>query len=272
MINLLRLAAALTVSSSAGQPATSVLPPFVPPPAATASAVPGHGGLGKERFEYAIKFGFIKVGSSWLDSTQTVEVGGRKAHYLVIEARSEPWLDKLYKVRDKNEAWLDAGTRASLGFGRHISEGNFFREEVVAFDHAQARYRGRKQKDRKAPPISIEGELTPGSYDLLSAIYLFRNMKLEPGKEFSVPVNTKKNWVLVAKVLQKKRLKVPFPPGELDCLEVEPQMEDEGIFLHSGKNFRIWVTDDPRRIPVKLEADFFVGAVTATLQKAVWTP
>lgn len=229
-------------------------------------------GLGKERYSYAIKFGFLKVGVSSLDSRDMVDLQGRQTYRIVSEAKSEPWLDPFYKVRDLNEAWIDADNLKSLGFGRHIQEGKFFREETIFFDHNQGRYRGKKQHKENDPPVDIEGPLSSGAYDLLSAIYAFRGMDLKVGEEFSLPVNTKKDWVLKVKVLRREKTRVPFSPEELDCLVVEPAMQDEGIFLHNGKDFKIWITDDQYRMPVRLEAGFFVGTIAAVLEHAVREP
>ena len=54
------------------------------------------------------------------------------------------------------------------------------------------------------------------------------------------------------------------PLGTVDCLVVQPVLEDDGLFRHEGE-LHVWLTDDARRVPVKLRARVPVGAIEARL-------
>ena len=52
--------------------------------------------------------------------------------------------------------------------------------------------------------------------------------------------------------------------GSVDTIVIKPLMKSEGIFNRKGDMF-IWLTDDERRLPVKMRTKVVVGSITATL-------
>ena len=71
-------------------------------------------GLGKEEYVYSVEWGILKVGKATLGSPRIVTVSGKMAYHIVSTARTLPFLDALKRVRDRNEAWLDAKDFISL--------------------------------------------------------------------------------------------------------------------------------------------------------------
>jgi hypothetical protein len=63
-------------------------------------------------------------------------------------------------------------------------------------------------------------------------------------------------------VLKKDRIKLPI--GTFDTVIVKPLMQSEGIFNRKGEIY-IWLTDDEKHIPVKMQTKVAVGSITATL-------
>ncbi|MBI4667830.1 MAG: DUF3108 domain-containing protein [Elusimicrobia bacterium] len=111
----------------------------------TAASAPGHGagdasfmdlartiGLGREEYVYSVEWGFLKVGRAQLGSSEIVKYENKDAYHIVSYAKTLPFFDTFYKVRDKNEAWLETRKFFSLGFGKHLREGHFRRNETVS--------------------------------------------------------------------------------------------------------------------------------------------
>ncbi|MBI4063947.1 MAG: DUF3108 domain-containing protein [Elusimicrobia bacterium] len=224
-------------------------------------------GLGREEYVYAVHWGVLKVGHATLGSPDIVRHQDREAYHLVSTARSLSFFDAFYKVRDRNEAWLDAATFRSLGFLKNLREGRYRRDEEIEYNHATGRFKATIKK-KKGQIVHEEGSMKPWAYDVLSALYWVRAQNLNVGDEISIDVNTRKDWPMVVKVL--KREKVRTPAGDFQCLKVEPMMRDEGIFVQKGKSMHIWLTDDARKIPVLLKAEVFIGSVKAELQEIVY--
>jgi len=63
-------------------------------------------------------------------------------------------------------------------------------------------------------------------------------------------------------VLRREKVKTKL--GEFDTVVIKPLMKSEGIFNRKGDVY-IWLTDDKKRIPVKLESKVAIGSITATL-------
>ena len=78
-------------------------------------------------------------------------------------------------------------------------------------------------------------------------------------------VNREKQYPLIVKVLKKETVKTPA--GKFNCIVVEPQIRGEGIFVAKGKSLKVWLTDDKYKMPVKMEAEVFIGSVYAELQE-----
>jgi len=52
--------------------------------------------------------------------------------------------------------------------------------------------------------------------------------------------------------------------GELGTVIVKPELKSEGLFQSKG-DILIWLTDDEKRIPVKVETKVPVGNIVARL-------
>jgi hypothetical protein len=79
--------------------------------------------------------------------------------------------------------------------------------------------------------------------------------------------DSKKVWNVEVKVLKKER--VTLPMGTFDTVVVKPLMKSEGIFYRKGE-ILIWLTDDAKHIPVKLQTKVAVGHITATLVQGAY--
>jgi hypothetical protein len=99
--------------------------------------------------------------------------------------------------------------------------------------------------------------------DILSSLYYLRPMQLKVGDEITLDVNTKSNWPLIVKVLRESTVEVPA--GRFKCIVVEPFLRKEGIFVQKGKRLEVWLSDDPRHIPVFMRVEVFFGHVSAYL-------
>lgn len=225
-------------------------------------------GLGREDYIYSVYWGFVKVGRSSLGSYSVVPFDGKEAYHIVSTAKTLPFFDAFYKVRDRNESWLETKTFISLGFGKRLREGRFRREETVVYDHAAGKFKATVHK-KNGEVVQEEGMMKPLAYDVLSALYWVRAQELKIGQEISIDVNTRQDWPLLVRVLRKERIRVPA--GEFECLKIEPVLRGEGIFIQKGKSMQIWLTNDARKIPVLVKADVFIGAVRAELVDVVYS-
>jgi hypothetical protein len=156
---------------------------------------------------------------------------------------------------------VESGVRDPMPVNYRIKvrEGKHRRDKEVVFD----REGGKALYINHLKPEKKEFDVPEEIFDPLSAFYRVRNMELEVGRSVYVPVfDSKKVWNVEVKVLGRERVKVPA--GTFDTIKIKPVMESEGIFARKGEIY-IWVTDDERKVPVKLNSEVAVGSINAVL-------
>ncbi len=214
-----------------------------------------------ERLVYKVHLLGLEVGTGAAEIKEIVTIRDRPAYHIVIEVRSAPILDWIYKVRDTHHSFIDVEKLHSLRYEKILKEGRYRADEVMEYDQKEhtASYYSRKNGSRK------EMLIPPNVQDQLSCGFWFRLQEIQPGSTFSIPVNAdEKNWDLQVKILEKTKVKLPGFP-EWEAVEVEPLIQFQGIFVKRGK-IRGWISLDERRIPLKMQVKIPVlGSVNAYL-------
>jgi hypothetical protein len=230
-----------------------------PPPAAVVQRLSSQGlpfGPG-ESLRFSIEYGPVKAGTATLEVQPMRTHKGRTAYHFVSTASSAPFFDKVYRVRDRIDALVDAQRFVTLQYRKVQREGAHRAEHHTVYDHE-----GNRARYKDGVVVSIP----PGAIDMLSAFYRTRLEKLEPGQSLYLPHHSdKKTFYLEVQVLRRERTQVPA--GTFQCLVVEPLVRDAGPFRNQGK-LTLWLTDDERRMPVRMESKVPVGAIAAVLIEA----
>jgi hypothetical protein len=227
---------------------------------AAEKVLPFHPG---ERLTFQVKWGVIPAGEAVLEVGPLEVINGIKSHHFVMTARTYPYIDLIYKVRNRIDAYTDADITHSVLY-KDRNRGRREKEVVVDFDwvNGKAQY---ASSGKKKKPISI----LPGSFDPLSIFYAFREQTLEPGQELQAPVTDGKKCV-VGRARVIKRETITVESGTYDTFLVEPDLKDIGGVFKKSKDAKleIWVTADIRRIPVKIKSRVIVGSFVGELISA----
>lgn len=216
-----------------------------------------------ESILYVIKYGFIPAGHATLEVKRLEEINGRPAYYILSKARTNNAMDLIFKVRDKNESWMDAESLCSVRFYQRIREGLYRRECRTDYDHPRGRFV--YWKKRKNKEQVIEGGIPAFVQDVLSSLYYIRTRDLRVGHDYMLDANSgARTWPLKVHVKKIQRIKVPA--GRFECFRIEPILAGEGIFQKEGEGkLEVWLTADERRIPVLLRSRVLVGAFDAEM-------
>ncbi len=106
--------------------------------------------------------------------------------------------------------------------------------------------------------------MPPEVMDSFGSLYYVRTLPLETGQTYTMDVHSgDKIYPLVVHVLKREKAKVPA--GKFNCIVVEPVLRGPGIFVSKGKKLQVWLTDDERRLPVRMRSEVFIGHVSAEL-------
>ncbi len=212
-----------------------------------------------EKLVYDLTWTGIKAGEAVLEIKDSGD-------YLTIlsTAKSAKWVSVFYTVDDRVESKvLRSDTNPflshSINYRLKIREGRHRKDKEVVFESNNSRaiyidYLGKERKEIEIPfPI----------FDPLSSFYYLRGLNLEVGKSVYVTIfDSKKVWNVEVQVLRKERVDVPA--GEFDAIVIKPLMKSEGIFYRKGEIY-IWLTDDEKKVPVKLQTKVKIGSINANL-------
>ena len=215
-----------------------------------------------EKLIYDLTWTGIKAGTASLEL-----INDGNTSKIISTARSAEWISVFYTVEDRVESTLSKSS-SSPEFGHpvkyrlKIREGKHRKDKEVIFDRNtnKAQYIDHLKKEDKLfdVPASV--------LDPISSFYYLRLMKLVVGESVYVSIfDSKKVWNVEVQVLRKEKLTLSM--GTFDTVVVKPLMQSEGIFYRKGE-LLIWLTDDSKHVPVKMQTKVAVGAITATLVQA----
>ena len=103
-------------------------------------------------------------------------------------------------------------------------------------------------------------------HDMMSAFYFARTFdysKSRPGDKVHLQ-NFYKDSTYQLDVKFKGRQQIEVPAGKFNCVIVEPIATEGGLFKSNGHVY-VWLTDDERKMPVKVSAQIAIGSIDSDL-------
>jgi hypothetical protein len=215
-----------------------------------------------ETLDYEISWGFVSAGSARLAIRET-----KNANELEIISRA--WNHSFFKVltvEDTIKSTVTADSLLPKVFSQKINEGSYIRNALTIYNFETKRASIRDtafSKSELKHAIDTLITLDGGERCILSAFYLARTFKLEPGDTvYFDAISGKKKYKL--KVICHKRETINTALGKKKCLVIEPVIQGDGLFKAKGK-LTIWLTDDEERLPVLMASKIAIGSVKASI-------
>lgn len=222
-----------------------------------------------EKLNFHVKYGLIKAAEATLEA-QTADYQGSAVWQLSTNAKTFPFFDKVFKVRDRVESWWDKDTLLPHKFAKNLQEGKYRQHRVHIYNHALGSSSYQKWDFKKNRFDSSDMDIPNDTQDILSAFYAVRNSELTVGKPVVLNVVADGRFMRTeVKVHRKEMIKTIF--GETECLVIEPRLKGEAVFKQSGR-ILIWLTNDAYKIPVRLESKITIGSFVAVLDNAWQVP
>ncbi len=213
-----------------------------------------------EKLTFEIKWIFIPAGEVVFEVLPMENMNGVKSRHFSMTARTYPYIDPFYKVRDHIDSYTDAEMTRSVLY-RKKQAGKSKRDILISFDweKQEAQYSNFGEKRNPIP-------LLPGCFDPLSVFYLFRLHDMKENTAIEAAVTDGKKCVLgKAKVVKREKIRVANKM--FDTYLVEPDLRHIGGVFKKTKNakLQIWITADKGRFPVKVKSELKVGSFIAEL-------
>jgi Protein of unknown function (DUF3108) len=214
-----------------------------------------------EELVFELRWMGLLAGTASMAVKSQLTRNGHEVYHIRALAESSPLFSVFYYVRDMTETFVDVRELYPWYFHLDQREGSRASQRTVAFD--QQRGVAIYTKDQETPQ---EVQVPLGVQDSLSSFYILRTLPLRVGQSIhSKTFSNGKTYDLEVQILRREKVEAYW--GSVDALVVRPVMRFQDILRQKGEVL-IWVTDDDRRIPLRMTTAIKVGSIEATLIEA----
>jgi hypothetical protein len=242
----------------AAKPKTAPAQKASPTPAKRESPVPFAPG---ETLTFDVSWSsYITAGTATMKVVEKKPSYGSVAYYIVAEGQPGALLSRLYELYYKADTLLDAYSLLPQRGSVFSREGKRQRMKTTMFDRGtnMATYtletRTVVKKQLRAPAYA---------QDPLGAVYVLRALSLKSGDRFNVPIcDGGKTYTVSVAVSAPETVKTDA--GEIRAWKITPALPKEQS--GTARRLTLWLSDDARRLPVKMQAQLAVGTFDLTLR------
>jgi uncharacterized protein DUF3108 len=211
-----------------------------------------------ERLHYRVSWAkFVAAGELTLDCQEVSEPGKPRLYRFGVRARSVDWVRTLFlNVNDSYEASVDAETLLPIQAEARLEHGNKLEKTSIRFDH----------ENRLAHLANGNTQpLAPNTYDAATLLFILRTFELSSGKTQVVRLLEKQTvHTLRAEGERIESVRVgqkDYPVSRVAIKQVENGVAQDALKI------RLYLTADPRRVPVLMTAEPAWGTIRVELQE-----
>ena len=217
-----------------------------------------------ETLDYDVSWAnFLTAGTATLKVQEKKPAYGSRAYYIYAEGLPVSWIARLYPVYYKADTLLDVYTLLPQRGSIYSDERGQRQTQITLFDRGAGSVVYEVQPAKEA---KLRMAVPPRTQDALSAVYAIRAAPLLEGARQTMSVFDR-GTLHVVRVTVGAKERVATGAGVFRAWRIAPVVTDsEGHPGYSG--LVIWISDDARRLPVKLEAELTVGRFVLLLRSA----
>ncbi|MCM1310461.1 MAG: DUF3108 domain-containing protein [Bacteroides sp.] len=215
-------------------------------------------------YRVTYKWGFIQkqAGSASFSLKEHAD------HYsAVLTARTQPWADKIFQVRDTLTGTMRLGDMAPTLYVKSTHEGGEYRHDVIKYAFtgdlmtAQCeRLKINKKGEQSVTDTTLVANL-PGT-DMLSVYYLVRRLPFDTMKVGTIArasiFSGKKIEQLAVKYLGIETIKLN--DRKYRCYKINFTFSSERM-KNSSAPMWAWISTEGQRIPIKLIGELPIGQI-----------
>lgn len=194
------------------------------------------------------------------------------AYHAVLTASSEPWADKVFKVRDTLWARMSYPDATPLYYEKRAHEGWDSKLDTVGYDYSRSdsvRARVLRREIRSGRLRKLEAKGMNSSRTTLDVLSSFYFMRYLPFEKYKIGQTVKAD---LFSGKEKELLTLIYKGKEKLSLD-DKTFETYHITFHYTKNGKkssddaeAWITTDSRRLPLRLDGQMPVGTVHCILR------
>lgn len=207
-----------------------------------------------EELTYTARFNVIPAGKAYLQVVDSTRIGDHLTYHVRFKAKTGSLADRIYKIRDQIDSWLDVEKLFAHKQIKSIREGDYRKRIQTTFNYEKG------FAVTNDDSLAIDGII----YDPYSLLYYLRTIPLKVGDTHSFQAFEKKKMIdFQIKVYGKET--IPVPVGTFTCFVVKPFREGEKLFKNQG-DMKIWFSDDANRLPVQIQIKLKYGSMLLQLK------
>lgn len=172
-------------------------------------------------------------------------------------------VNMLFPVVDGFQSGFDLKTGCSTGFNKQTQEGRRKNASDLSFDYVHGKQTRNDRNLVKGTATHSVTNIPACVTDSLSAMFYTQSQTLTTGQTVGFPLADAMRTVSVGMKVENRE-EIKTPAGTFQTIKVQATA-DEGIVKNRGSIW-IWYTDDPRHLPVQMQARLFWGTITFHLQ------
>ena len=207
-----------------------------------------------ERLTYTLQFNIIKMGRGYLSVESIDNISGVQSYHIKFQANTRKFADRIFRVRDQIDIWLNKTDLTTLKIIKQINEGKYHRDYYTSIDYNNSIAITNKDT------IKINGAVR----DPYSLLYYFRTIPLEIGKILDFTTFDNKKLTAFQIIVDGKET-VETPAGTFPCIIVKPFREGKTLLKNEG-DMKIWFSDDELRLPVQIQIKLKFGSMLLQLR------
>ncbi|TAH18405.1 MAG: DUF3108 domain-containing protein [Cytophagales bacterium] len=219
-----------------------------------------------EKLTYLVHYGFINAGEATVEMNKELHtLNDRPCYRVEIKGKTIGLITTTFDVDDSWISYIDTLAVIPHQFARKIKENNYRKEEVTFFDHIRKKATV-KSVTGTDPEVKKDFSVPANVQDMVSGYYFLRTLDFDKykAKDTIVIDGFFEEKVYSLKVVYKGKEKLQTKFGRIQTAVLSPIMPENALF--DGRDaIRFYVSDDPNRVPIKIEARMFVGAIELDL-------
>jgi Protein of unknown function (DUF3108) len=184
-----------------------------------------------------------------------------------LHLESTGLVSKLYKLDDTYDLEME-GDSCALSTALNAMERTRHHETKVLYDYSKGKASYVERDLIKNIVLkTAETEIPACTHDIIGALYKLRTLKLEPGQSTMMAVSDGKKSAS-ARIEAQQSDQIKTTAGTFNTVRYEAFVFG-GVLYARKAQLLIWISDDPRRLPVqiRIRLSFPVGTITLDLEK-----
>ena len=207
-----------------------------------------------EKLEFSVNFNSINVGKAELNVNSLELINNKQTYLVSFLANTEGLADRLFKIRDSIELWIDEKEFYTHKVNKIINEGLYKKKTKITFNYDDSIAVINENEKIKLPFRS---------WDPFSMFYYLRTIQLmnENILAFDYFNGKKKiNYKLIVSGKEEIKSKI----GSFNCYIVKPFHQGKSLLKNEG-DMKIWISDSEKRLPIKIQIKMKFGSMKLDL-------